>query len=141
VILYAESSAVLSWLLSESRGLEVESLLQSASLVVTSDITDVECARVLQRGAALGLLDVETIRALRATYQEAASQWDLLALSERVRLVASGRFPVEPVRALDAVHLASVLVAREAWPGLALLSLDVRVRANAAALGVDVLPP
>jgi hypothetical protein len=49
-------------------------------------------------------------------------------------------FPNEPVRTLDAIHLASALLARSAISGLALLSLDLRVRAAAAALGFKVLP-
>lgn len=140
MILYAESSAVLSWLLSEPKGEAVGELLGNASLIVTSDLTDVECARVLQRAQALGVLTAGKLRQLRTDYSDAAAQWDRIPLSERVALVASGRFPVEPVRALDAIHLASALVAREAWSDFALLSLDSRVRDNAAAIGVTVVP-
>jgi len=50
-------------------------------------------------------------------------------------------FPVEPIRTLDAIHLASAILARAAVPDLALLSLDERVRANGRALGFTVLPP
>jgi len=47
---------------------------------------------------------------------------------------------VEPLRTLDALHVASVLAARSAIPNIALLSLDGRVRENGVALGFDVLP-
>jgi hypothetical protein len=49
-------------------------------------------------------------------------------------------FPVEPVRTLDALHLASALVASARLPDLALLSLDERVRSAGRALGLPVVP-
>ena len=41
---------------------------------------------------------------------------------------------------LDAIHLASALVARSAIAGLDILSLDERIRKAASLLGVRVLP-
>jgi hypothetical protein len=49
-------------------------------------------------------------------------------------------FPGDPIRTLDAIHLASALVARAAVAGLALLSLDNRMRRSASRLGLDVHP-
>ena len=49
-------------------------------------------------------------------------------------------FPGEPIRTLDAIHLASVLVARTAIVGLALLSLDDHVRKARKKLGLDIIP-
>jgi hypothetical protein len=40
---------------------------------------------------------------------------------------ARRRFPQEPLRALDSIHLATALAARAALSDLALLSLDQRV--------------
>jgi hypothetical protein len=51
---------------------------------------------------------------------------------------ARQNFPVEPVRPLDALHLASVLARDQAVGRLTLASCDDRVRANA--LGYDVVP-
>lgn len=44
---YAESSAVLGWLLREARGTQVEQLLEAAETVSCSDLTLIECGRVL----------------------------------------------------------------------------------------------
>lgn len=44
------------------------------------------------------------------------------------------------MRTLDAIHLASAVLARSAFAGIAVLSLDQRIRNVAAALGFDVLP-
>ena len=48
--LYAESSAILAWLMGEDGGDEIRYRLQAAELVLTSDLTLVECDRVLHRG-------------------------------------------------------------------------------------------
>jgi len=49
-------------------------------------------------------------------------------------------FPAEPIRTLDAIHLASVLVGRSAVAGLELLSLEERILRAAVRLGVRVHP-
>ena len=49
-------------------------------------------------------------------------------------------FPEEPVRTADAIHLSTLLAARSLVTELALLSMDERMRRNAAALGINVLP-
>jgi hypothetical protein len=46
----------------------------------------------------------------------------------------------ETIRTLDALHLASALVARAAVMDLAFLSLDDKVRAFGRALGLRVMP-
>ena len=53
---------------------------------------------------------------------------------------ASRTFPVEPVGTLDAIHLATALEFHAALGSLTMLSLDERIRANAAALGMEVAP-
>lgn len=47
---------------------------------------------------------------------------------------------MEPIRSLDAIQLATVLVLRDIQPDLRILSLDRRVRENAVALGFEILP-
>ena len=46
-----------------------------------------------------------------------------------------------PLLTLDAIHLASASIAHVEMGEVGVLSLDERVRANAAALGMTVLPP
>ena len=60
--LYAESSAVLAWLLDEAEGGKVEEALLSSDLVVASELTLVECDRALLRAAALGEMTDEAVR-------------------------------------------------------------------------------
>ena len=140
MIVYAESSAVLAWLLGEPSQHLVRLSLAEADRVVSSSITSLECARGLARArhgrrlksaeelAALHLLDV------------VEHGWDILDLSERVLARARASFPVEPVRALDALHLATAAIFRDALGPVTMLSFDARVRDNAPELGLAVLP-
>jgi predicted nucleic acid-binding protein len=141
VILYAESSAVLAWLLGEVAGGDVRRRLGAADAVVTSDLTLVECDRVLMRATQLGELSDAAAASRRGELGAAAAHWTLLRLGPDVIDRARQRFPREPVRALDALHLASVLAAKAAVPTVVVLSLDETIRANARALGCDVDPP
>jgi hypothetical protein len=49
-------------------------------------------------------------------------------------------FPIEPLRTLDALHLATALSARLPQERVGFLCLDNKLRDNAAALGFDVAP-
>ncbi len=138
--LYAESSAVLAWLLDESSAHEVRKLLAAAEVIVASDLTLIECDRVLIRAAALGELTEVEAADRRAHLVSAASHWHLLRVAPEIVDRARQPFPGEPVRALDAIHLASVLTARAAIVGLELLAVDDRVRKAAIKLGLDLLP-
>lgn len=80
-------------------------------------------------------------RRARSLLTRAASQWAILALGEAVCARAGQAFPVEPVRALDALHLASALEALGAAADLRMLSLDERISRNAEALGIETVGP
>ena len=138
--LYAESSAVLAWLLGEPRSEEVRRELAAAEIVVTSDLTLIECDRVLIRALTLGEITEAVAVARRAELARAAAHWTTLRLAPVIVDRARHRFPVEPVRTLDAIHLASALAGTAAVSSLAVLSLDEAIRANAVALGFDVQP-
>lgn len=138
--LYVESSAVLSWLLSQNRGNEAYRALTQAAYVYTSDLTLVECDRVLHRAAALGELDEATAADARAAVETAAAHWAICAIDTEVVEGARRRFPREPVRTLDAIHLCTAVFVRNLAPEARVLSFDERIRANAEALGFEVEP-
>jgi hypothetical protein len=144
VNVYAESSAVLAWLLDEAAAAaaaaEVRQLLSDAEIIVSSDLTLIECDRVLIRAITLGVLSEADAADRRAQLSAAAAHWHLLRIAPEVVDRARQPFPGEPIRSLDAIHLASTLVARSAVSGLKLLSLDDRIRSAARKLGVGVLP-
>jgi len=140
VSLYAESSAVLAWLLDEPAGRHVRQALADTEIVVASDLTIVECDRVLLRAAALGELTEADAADRRAHLSTAASHWHVLRIGPEVVERARQPFPGEPIRTLDAIHLASALVARAAVARLEVLSLDDRIRRAASMLGMRVQP-
>jgi len=135
VTIYAETSAVLRWLFAETDGATVRAALETASKVVTSRLTSIETRRVVQRAEREGRVTAAQAADLRAIFAQAASTWAVLEISDEVARRAEAGFPVEPVRTLDAIHLASALLLREALPDLAIVTADERVRANAHALG------
>lgn len=138
--LYAESSAVLSWLLQEPVSAGVKEMLESAEMVVASDLTLVECDRALLRASTTGRLP-EIHAARRRTLLEAASgHWILVRMNREILERARRRLPGEPLRTLDALHIASALNVRHVVPNLAFLSLDQRVRSSARDLGFQVVP-
>ncbi len=140
MIAYAESSAVLAWVLGEPEGEQVRTVLAAAERVVSSTLTGVECARVLARGAATGRIGQTDELAAARLLEGAMASWATLEMSGRILGRAAARFPVEPVRTLDALHLATALSFREAYPDLILVSLDDRLRANAQPLGLQLSP-
>jgi len=140
VNIYAESSAVLAWLLGEEAGRPVREVLRRAELVMASDLTLVECDRVLIRALTLGEIDEATAADRRAHLNAAAAHWHLWRVSSDILDRARHPFPAEPVRTLDAIHLASALAARSAVPGVELLSLDDRIRRAGVQLGFRLQP-
>lgn len=138
--LYAESSAVLRWLFNEAAGQRVLDHLRQASKVVASRLTLVECRRVIRRAVHERRVREVDASDLSALLAQAAARWAILELYRDVAERAQGDFPLEPIRTLDALHLASALILRQAIPDLAVLSTDERVRLNAAQLGFQVLP-
>ena len=138
--IYAESSAVIAWLFGEGAGDAARDCLASAPLVLTSDLTVVECDRVLHRAAVVGDLSEAESARRRALVSEAAEHWVVLAIDREVVERARRPFPQEPIRTLDAIHLATALLGRSLVPEMQMLTLDKRIRDNAGALGFDTLP-
>ena len=138
--LYVESSAVLAWLLEEAPAPFLRGMLEGAEFVAASDLTLLECDRALIRAEALGQLSQFEVARRRALLEATALRWTLLRIDDAILERARRRFPQEPLRALDSIHLATALAARAALSELALLSLDNRVRENGVALGFDVFP-
>jgi uncharacterized protein with PIN domain len=140
VNLYAESSAVLAWLLDEPSAATVRQLLGASEITVSSDLTLIECDRVLSRAVALKELTEAEAADRRAHLAAAAAHWQMLRIAPEIVDRARQPFPGEPIRTLDAIHLASLMVGRSAVRGLGLLSSDDRVRKAAKGLGVDTVP-
>lgn len=141
MIVYAESSAVLAWILGERAARSVRAVLDSADRVVTSALTAAECGRAIARGRREGrLTGAEHLAALRLLDVSERS-WDVYGISDRVLARARLEFPAEPVRTLDGIHLATAVILQEAVGAVTMLSFDDRIRTNAERLGLAVSAP
>jgi predicted nucleic acid-binding protein len=135
VTLYAETSAVLRWLFAEPGGEELRATLAAAEKVASSRLTLIETRRVVRRAERAGRNTPAPAADLLATIAQAASTRAILEISEEIARRAEDGFPNEPVRTLDAIHLASALFLRQSFPDLVVVSADERIQANAILLG------
>lgn len=94
--LYAESSAVLAWLLDEAAGTFVRHTLSQTEIVVASDLTLIECDRILLRASALGDLTEAEAADRRAHMATARAHRRMLRLGSEVVDRARQPFPGEP---------------------------------------------
>ncbi len=135
--LYVETSALLRLLLD---GDETLGPALSREGLVTSSLTFLEASRAIARAHREARLD--PVEAREAERQVAAFErsCDVVPLVDEVLRRAREGFPVEPVRSLDALHLASICLIDAELGGLDVASCDERVRVNAKALGFALIP-
>lgn len=131
-----ESSALVAALL--ERDTAIVRKIPRGTRQVTSALTFAEAGRAIVRARATGRLTPEeeqaAVRALR-TFERRCFILDVdRAVLDRVRRP----FPIEPIRTLDAVHLATAELLGEPPPLVAIVTRDGRVRENAEALGYTV---
>lgn len=134
--LYLETSALLTWLLGQAQADEVRSAVDESEVVVTSVLTFAETERALVRAEHEELVRAADGQRLRGLLQRSSAGWLRMTVSDEILSRVGRQFPVEPVRTLDAIHLATALAFTKAFADLRLLSLDRRLLSNAQALGI-----
>ncbi len=138
-VVYLESSAVLAWLFGEKSASTVIRVINSAEQVLSSSLTLIESRRAIVRAVAQRLLSTADGRRLEGLLQHEALGWLLMKIDDGIAERAGRALPHEPVRTLDALHLATVLEFVAAFPTVAVLSFDERIRENCRALGLPVV--
>ena len=103
--------------------------------VVSSELIEIECRRVLHRCRLAGEFDDEALALARERLDAVLSGIDLLELSAQIKQRAMDPFPVH-VRTLDALHIATVLVVAADAGGTALFSHDKGMNVCARSLGI-----
>jgi predicted nucleic acid-binding protein len=111
-----------------------------ADVVFTSQLTLVECDRALIRAMTAERLSAAETARVGALLSVVAGAWIVMPLATEVLERARRPFPVEPMRTLDAIHLASALTARSVATDLEFASLDPRLRTATRAVGLSVRP-
>jgi predicted nucleic acid-binding protein len=134
---YVETSALLRVLLDGDEGMQPE---VSGEGLVTSALTFVEASRAIVRARRERRLDARSAREAERQLAAFERACDTVAMDDEVLRRAREEFPVEPVRSLDAIPLASVRVLDDELGGVEVVCCDDRVRQNAAALGFVLLP-
>jgi predicted nucleic acid-binding protein len=134
--LYIETSAVLSWLFGEDGAQPVIDCINNADRVATSTLTRLETERSLVRAEKSGLITAAARHKLLGLFRMVSSGWYFLSISEEVLTRSCLEFPAEPVRSLDAIHLASALETVQLFQDITVLSYDKRVLDNIVPLGL-----
>ena len=103
--------------------------------VVSSELIEIECRRVLHRCRLAGELTDEALTVARERLDEVLAGIDLLEVSRQIKQRAMAPFPVN-VRTLDALHVATALMVGEDAGGVALFSHDEGMNRCARSLGI-----
>lgn len=85
-----------------------------------------------------GRITVQQQKAALLTLQRFARRSHIVSVTEEILSDAARPFPVEPVRTLDAIHLATAVALGEPPALVTVVSRDLRIRDNAKALGFPV---
>lgn len=128
---YLDTSAVLRATIEAGASPEIERRLNRAGHLVTSRLSLVESARVFLRLRQLAEVPEIALADAEKTARSLWTRCEILELSESVCELAERVAPGSLLRALDALHLASFLVARRRIEHLELLTVDERLSAAA----------
>jgi len=126
--LYLDTSAVLRAILESGASPDLEARIARAPVLITSRVSLVESSRALHRLRQLGQISERNLadadRELNTVWAR-CELWELTAsVCERARQVA----PAKSLRTLDALHLATFVMARERIGDLELVTADQRLR-------------
>jgi predicted nucleic acid-binding protein len=135
-IRYIESSALLAALLeSDATALKA---LHAEGRRVTSALTLAEAGRAIVRARTSNRLAPAQERAAVRGLRVFARRCFLIAVTDTVLARVGRPFPVEPIRTLAAVHLATAELLGEPPQLVTIVTRNIRVRDNARALGYSV---
>ena len=105
---------------------------------VSSELIRVECLRTIERLRFAASLDDREISLRREAVLQHLSRFDLIALDSTVLEQAADPFPTA-LGTIDALHLASALMARREIPDLRFTTHDRELATAARAIGFEVL--
>lgn len=105
---------------------------------ISSELIRLESLRTIDRARLLASLPDRDVSLRRAAVLEHLEAFELVRIGSRVLERAAEPFPTS-LGSLDAIHLASALVVRERYPGLAFATHDTELATAARATGFRVL--
>jgi predicted nucleic acid-binding protein len=117
---------------------DARSAVRSRGRRIASALTLAEAARAILRARVTGRLTVEQERASVRALGRFERRCYVVAVTEAVLARVRRPFPIEPIRTLDAVHLATAEMLGEPPALVTIVTRDARLRENAEALGYSV---
>jgi predicted nucleic acid-binding protein len=131
---YVDSSVLLRVVLGEPGRLRIWPRITGA---VGSELVRLECLRTIDRARVRLRLEDEAVADQRAAALEAIDTLSLVPIGPRILERAAEPFPTM-LGCLDAIHLASALLVREAFDDLSLATHDQELAIAARAVGFRV---
>ena len=135
---YIESSALVAALLEQDA--EALAELHEIGRRVTSALTFAEATRALLRARVTRRITPEAERAGLRDLRRLERGCTVVSVDHAILVRAGRQFPVEPVRTLDGVHLATLEALGETPQFVTVVTRDERIARNARALGYAVAP-
>jgi predicted nucleic acid-binding protein len=133
---YIESSALVAAIL--ERDAEALAEIREIGQRATSALTLAETIRALIRARVAGRITPREERAALRDFQWFVRACLVISISDQILERAGRPFPGEPVRTLDAIHLATLESLGEAPQLVTVVTRDDRIARNARALGYAV---
>lgn len=133
---YIESSALVAALLEAD--VAARASIRAGEQRVTSALTIAETSRAILRAQLAGRITAQQRRSALLTLQTFTRRCHIVNVTEAILAHAARPFPVEPVRTLDAIHLATARELVDPPALLIIVTRDARIRENAIALGHPV---
>jgi predicted nucleic acid-binding protein len=133
---YIESSALIAARLEGDAN--ARQSIRGEGVRFTSALTLAEFARRVVRVREVGQMDAVRARTVLAWLRHFERNCEIVDITDDVLARVRRPFPVEPLRALDAIHLATIEMRAEDPALVAVVTRDRRVADNARAMGYVV---
>jgi len=135
-----DSSALVKLLLDEPGRQVVVRAVEEAGVWATSRLSDVECGAALGRAHREGRIGRRQLAEMAETLDEVWQGATVVELDERIAAAAVAIARDHPVRASDAIHLASAIAIAPPSGGATFACYDRRLWEVAGVLGLERLP-
>jgi predicted nucleic acid-binding protein len=136
MVAYLDSSVLLRYILLGDTGLQQ---VFENDMVVSSELLEIECRRVLHRYRLQGNLDDDSFVEALKRLDKVLEGVSIILLSKKVKKRSAETFPVV-IKTLDALHLASAIIYQAVRPAeiLQIFSYDTGMNRCARAIGFQV---
>lgn len=136
-----DTSAILPLISQEPLSEEMRRLLEEDAGMVVWWATRVECVSAISRRVREGSFDPGQEASARGLLDDLSESWTEVRPASRLRVLAEQTLTAHPLRAADALQLASAQVWCESQPhGRPFVCLDERLRSAAYRTGFVLLP-